>query len=287
MINKLIHQIWIQGINNIPDKYKPYINSWKSKKNECYTYKLWDDISIRELITNFNCELIKIYDYFKLYQQKSDLARYLILYLYGGFYIDIDIEAGDKSLDTLINKNNIVVSNYGYYFVSQSFIGCVPKHDFFKKLLNYIINSSYTRKYYEIFDTMYVERISGGRLFSTYLKEYMNECYIIPKNEVVYCKSLDDCDIKNIKKNVIAMGHYTESWNKLLYIQYFFENYKYIFLVIFIFIIYIINTKFKNTILNIGCIHYKKIILLLIFFYILLHPYFNKHNIILYIIIIL
>ena len=48
---KIIHQIWFQGEKNIPEKYKPYIESIK-KHNKEFNYILWDDQSLQELAKN-------------------------------------------------------------------------------------------------------------------------------------------------------------------------------------------------------------------------------------------
>jgi mannosyltransferase OCH1-like enzyme len=94
MIPKIIHQIWTQGCDKIPEKYKSYINGWKSLEKDGYLYKCWDDESIERLIEVFDKSLINIYKYFDLPQQRSDLGRYIIIYI-----INID------NIPALINFN--------------------------------------------------------------------------------------------------------------------------------------------------------------------------------------
>jgi squalene-hopene/tetraprenyl-beta-curcumene cyclase len=119
MIPKIIHQIWTQGIDKVPAKYHSYINGWKSLDKYGYTYKCWDDDSIKEIISLFDISLIEIYNYFNLPQQRSDLGRYIIIYLFGGFYVDIDIEPTGKSLNSLLDYNFIISKNE--YYIRQSF----------------------------------------------------------------------------------------------------------------------------------------------------------------------
>ena len=87
MIPKLIHIIWWQGINKIPDKFKYNINSWKIN-NPKYKIILWDARSILNMIDRYYYNKIILY---KRMIQKIDYAKYLIIYKYGGCYVDIDM----------------------------------------------------------------------------------------------------------------------------------------------------------------------------------------------------
>ncbi len=97
-IPKIIHQLWI-GEHKIPWRY---INTWKNdyiKKNPDWEYMLWTEKELEEL----NMENKHIYDLESTYNGKSDIARYEILYKYGGIWIDADsVWINDKSLNDLI-----------------------------------------------------------------------------------------------------------------------------------------------------------------------------------------
>ena len=152
-IPKIIHQIWTQGCDKIPEKYHKYIDGWKSIKD--YQYMCWSDDTIKELLRNYDESLIQVYDYFTLPQQRSDFGRCLLLYLFGGFYIDIDIEAGNLSLDSLLEKGDFVISSGGEYanVVMIGFMGSVPNNPIFKDAIDHI-RKSYKREFYEIIDMM-------------------------------------------------------------------------------------------------------------------------------------
>lgn len=100
-IPKIIHQTWI-GPNKKPDHW---INTWKDeyiKANPEWKHMMWTDAELDEL-DMFNKE---IYKQETTYNGKSDVARYEILYKYGGIYIDADsIWLGSKSMDDLIRKS--------------------------------------------------------------------------------------------------------------------------------------------------------------------------------------
>ena len=83
---KKIHQIWI-GPKKIPSRYLNWGKSW-IKNNPQWEYKLWTNREINQL-SMINSSL---YDSTKNIGFKSDIARYEILYKYGGIYIDTDFE---------------------------------------------------------------------------------------------------------------------------------------------------------------------------------------------------
>jgi phosphorylcholine metabolism protein LicD len=97
-IPKIIHQLWV-GEHKVPWRY---INTWKNdyiKKNPDWKYMLWTEKELEEL----NMENKHIYDLEPTNNGKSDIARYEILYKYGGIWIDADsVWVNGKSLNDLI-----------------------------------------------------------------------------------------------------------------------------------------------------------------------------------------
>jgi GR25 family glycosyltransferase involved in LPS biosynthesis len=144
MIPKIIHQIWI---GTLP-KPNYWINTWSEQyleQNPEYEYKLWDN-------DNYLTELDKypvlkmIFQQLKHYCYKVDILRLIILYEYGGIYIDADIVwINSKSLDSLIieSKNtNLFVgrtpgTNYNdeNYYLTNSVISSTKGHVLIKKCI--------------------------------------------------------------------------------------------------------------------------------------------------------
>jgi mannosyltransferase OCH1-like enzyme len=85
IVAKKIHQIWLGS--KIPKKYKQWIDSLK-KFNPDYEYCLWDEKKILKLDLINRKQFIDA----KNYGVKSDIARYEILYKFGGIYLDTDFE---------------------------------------------------------------------------------------------------------------------------------------------------------------------------------------------------
>ena len=147
IIPKLIHQIWI-GPNPEPVKWTntikiDYINTYPE-----YKYKLWNESNIDELFLDFP-NLKIIYDLEKEWCGKSDLLRYLILYYYGGIYIDADsVWINNKNVDELIDKSCgfFACKEPGKTFLVQGIVGTYKNNHVFLSILNhiesYIISSS-------------------------------------------------------------------------------------------------------------------------------------------------
>ena len=106
MIPKIIHQIWI-GPNKCP---YIWINTFKIdyiNKNPEYQYFLWTEDNIDSLFNDFPIYRI-VYDLETTYNGKSDILRYLILYIHGGIYIDADsVWINEKSFDSLLEQVNL------------------------------------------------------------------------------------------------------------------------------------------------------------------------------------
>jgi mannosyltransferase OCH1-like enzyme len=106
MIPKIIHQIWIQGRDKVPDRLKKMMETCHYSG---YQYYLWDDKMIMELLHHYgDKELIKIYQVQEHKAGQADIARYLILYYYGGFYIDADYVC-QKKLDVFTSADLIYI----------------------------------------------------------------------------------------------------------------------------------------------------------------------------------
>jgi inositol phosphorylceramide mannosyltransferase catalytic subunit len=104
MIPKIIHQIWI-GPNPEPTIWTNTFKNDYLAQYPHYEYKLWNETNIDTLFVEFpNIKII--YDLEPTWNGKSDLLRYLILYYYGGIYIDADsVWLNNKNFDSLIDAS--------------------------------------------------------------------------------------------------------------------------------------------------------------------------------------
>ena len=84
-IPAIIHQIWIQGANTVPARYRENSHTWR-KKNPDWEYKLWDESSLRALMTEKAPEWLLLYNWQNEVVARADVGRYVVLQQYGGLY---------------------------------------------------------------------------------------------------------------------------------------------------------------------------------------------------------
>lgn len=142
MIPKIIHQIWI-GPNPEPSIWidtfrKDYISKFPD-----YQYHLWNEEKVLSLLEKYPL-VHKIYNVEPTWNGKSDILRYIILYEYGGIYIDADsVWVNNRSLDDLINNCDtglFAAKGTNESHITGGVIGSVPHHNLFIKLLTHIEN---------------------------------------------------------------------------------------------------------------------------------------------------
>ena len=174
-IPKRIHQIWI-GPKKIPKKYLDWSKTWK-KNHPGWDYKLWTN----EDLKNFPMQNRYIFDSSDNVGFKSDLARYEILYKYGGIYIDTDFESLKQIPDEL--RDYDFVSCIGFNYTPELLNGFLMASRQSKMMQELIFSLKLPQ---DTTDPMSIITLSGPKkLTELYFKNYdLNNCMILPSN---YC----------------------------------------------------------------------------------------------------
>jgi len=128
----IIHQTW-RDSDTIPMNWQQASNSCRSFHPN-YEYRLWTDKDARRLIEKeFPC-LLSTFDLYPYDIQRADVIRLIVLYVYGGIYLDLDIICL-KSLDQL-RRYKFVLPRTRPVGLSNDFIIAEPKHPFLLQVLN-------------------------------------------------------------------------------------------------------------------------------------------------------
>lgn len=268
-VPKLIHQIWFQGKVNAPEYLIEHHNLWL-QKHPNYRFIFWDQSSIENLINDIDTpDLIWIKDTyfsFKLLIQKIDFAKYIILYVYGGIYLDLDIKCL-KSLDNLLQSKdltnkNIILSSLTYDFgqrviiflsghfntsnlVNNGIIMAAPKHPFILDLM-IRVNKSKNNYYKYVNNSLYIFYSTGPIVLSKTVSKYINNPDTPNDIHILDQSYFEACDVHTVKRNckvpenAIGLHIYEGSWisNQERKILDFYYNLKRdIFMIILIFII--------------------------------------------------
>lgn len=152
-----LHQIWI-GDNPLPKEWVDTVKEFASTYG--YSYKLWTDSSVKGLDFDAIPGLKALYSSFsKELAGQADIIRLLVLYKFGGVYIDADtVIVKPKKFDTFLKKNtngvffgweNLTASRTRKLgigkvrrLVANGIIGSEAAHPFVKKLLEGIVENS-------------------------------------------------------------------------------------------------------------------------------------------------
>lgn len=222
MIPKIIHQIWL-GPNKRPDIW---MDSWKInyiKKHPDWTYKLWTEKEISEL------KLInkEFYEKEPYYIGKADIARYEILYQFGGVFIDADslwIEGNNISLNKILDMTEksdmfCAVEPVHKQYIANSVIGFSKSHKTLKHVI-YFINKNYMDLKSKQSRKRDVWCVTGPKIFTEIIKKY--DTSLILESFYLYPESFHQNNL-NIDINKLSelypksiMIHYGYTTNNIL-----------------------------------------------------------------------
>ena len=180
MIPKVIHQIFIAfpGSNiKTLDDHPVFSECYKKTIDFCnnhqYQHKLWTETDIGELLTKYPIHYTDLYNNFPEYIMKCDLARLLILYEYGGLYLDLDLYPVKSLEDLLVNRDELFVKWSGHTGCYNAIMGCSPKHNLFEKILEHCRDSFISKskmKIYKQWTGRFVYQTTGHKMIQRVLK---------------------------------------------------------------------------------------------------------------------
>lgn len=179
-IPKIIIQTWKTDI--IPAKYTQEVNSVKTH-HPTYEYLFFTDDAIEIFLETHYPEYYETYKKLPKQIQRIDFFRYIAVYHYGGFYLDLDIEV-HKPFDELLHHTAIfpidlhikpfmcdekyprfqkLCKSNQKIMIGQYAFGAIPQHPFIKELIDDIHNNIdiYIQKFKEDKSLQYVYETTG------------------------------------------------------------------------------------------------------------------------------
>lgn len=259
-IPKIIHFIWVNFKNEldenpiIPENYLNNIENCK-KINSDFEIKIWNGKECYLMVEKYFPEKLDLYNSFKYPIQRCDMARLIILYVYGGIYSDMD-RYSVNSYNLLLNKYNsynIILGKYKFFPVlSNDLIVSSKNNKYIYNCINNITNFNYVYYYLIIF-------ITTGPIFLT--EQYYS--YNNKKEILILDIELNPCDLCNCSFDIaesISFSTFDNNWldkkNYETLIRYINCNIYQIIIIIFIIIIFIyyfkigFKLRFYNSIKN-------------------------------------
>jgi len=197
MIPKIIHQTW-RDKTLPPIIYSLISENIKLLNLNGYELMFWTDEMILKLISEEYPNFYNIYKMARTGVQKGDIARILLVYHYGGIYIDLDVlilrdfgELLDMNSDKLYityepSGQTMALYNSDKY-ICNAFFAANKNNNMLKIILNNIPEyiNNYSENIFQKFD------IFGGSYFKSNIEKYVNkgfkdDVYVIDDRELFY-----------------------------------------------------------------------------------------------------
>ena len=219
IIPKIIHQIAPMDKSNWHPIWEECQKSVMLQFPEPeYEYKLWnDEEELENLIKNDFPFFLEIFKNYPKKIQRIDMARYFILFKYGGIYADMDFYFYKNIYNTLdMTKLNVTCSPWGDLEFLQNSLMASPKNC--SIILKIIDEALHRSKYYNCNvsqDKMqnYISKTTGPKLITDVY--YRNMRFINRLQKELYnpigCKELDNEKLYN--ENTCYCKHFgTGKW---------------------------------------------------------------------------
>lgn len=174
-IPKIIHHIWLGS--PFPEKYISLRQTWLNNHPD-WQCILWTEKEIEE----FGLINKKLYDQATNYGEKSDIARYEILYRYGGLYVDTDFECV-KPFDPLHHYCDFYAGTEyeSPLIIFNGLIGAKKNHPILKKCIESLhsLNSASSHQTNNYSKNTLMQTIinqTGPYFFTKCVSEYLPTC---------------------------------------------------------------------------------------------------------------
>ena len=140
-IPHIIHQT--SRTSKIPEAWQWCVDTVK-EHHAGWDYHLWTNESAKQFVAKHFPDLSKTFNALTLDIQRADAIRYLVLYHFGGLYLDTDFECL-RPFDELIADHTFVITSEpavhskNFYqldlMVTNGFMASIPKHPFMGEVI--------------------------------------------------------------------------------------------------------------------------------------------------------
>jgi mannosyltransferase OCH1-like enzyme len=198
MIPKNIFQSWYTTELHplIRDKINKFLNM-----NKDYKYYFYTDSDMDNFVKlNYPGEIFDCYNRLNIIVAKVDFWRYLVLYKYGGIYLDMDSSI-EKPLDDLIKSDDeaIITCEGNPYYVQWALI-FNKEHPILKRTIDLIVDNIKNNKYPND-----IHKMTGPYVYSNAVNSIHNELF----NKDIDRSEVSDTiyNLNNIKYRIYGIDY--------------------------------------------------------------------------------
>lgn len=210
---KIIHQI----IGKKPSEIvKTCLESWKNLEHFDFEIIYWNDEKIENFVKEYYPFAYQPILTARNHAEVADIARYLIVYHFGGFYVDWDILLNDIqgfiNLSESESQGYLLIDPINGTFASEHFSAAVNE-GYLLRIVEQIVQT-YTRNEREL---MYTPQYSGPYRMKNVLQNFPHTTQkIIPVKEVFEFDYKEVRDAEVFGENGIMTHFWEHSWIKTL-----------------------------------------------------------------------
>tara|TARA_A100000172_G_scaffold26561_1_gene15551 strand:+ start:1346 stop:2005 length:660 start_codon:yes stop_codon:yes gene_type:complete len=189
MIPKIIHYIFFNlGKDKKIEDFPIFLRNFEKSKevNQDFEIILWTEKDVEEIIKKY--DFYQDYKNFQYSIQRVDLAKYLILYEYGGIYSDLDLEP-INNCNPILNQS-ILLCESPREHCQNNCIGSEKKNPIFLSLIKYSIkqyNEKIKNKIYETWKSRFILQTTGPKMMARFFKQFKQ----IKTNKIVNVPDFD------------------------------------------------------------------------------------------------
>ena len=148
---RVVHQIFYNigkgELHEIPRFQECYQKNKKECKKQGIQYKLWSRKMVEKLLEKpKNRRFKKVYYDFDVDIMRIDFARYMILWNFGGIYVDLDICMIGKPIKSLFEKDYFFVRWHNSSLPYNAILGTKPNNPLYLEILEHCEESYYKKK---------------------------------------------------------------------------------------------------------------------------------------------
>lgn len=194
-MNQTVHQIFYNigkgELKEIPRFYECYQKNKSQCRDQGITYKLWSRKMVENLLNKpKNKRFKKIYYDFDQDIMRIDFARYLILWNFGGIYIDLDICMMGKTIKHLFQKDYFFVRWHDSKLPYNAILGTKSNNPLYLEILEHCEESYYEKRKNSIYKSWkgrFVFQTTGHFMLKRVLKKNKINDYL----DIVKIKAKD------------------------------------------------------------------------------------------------
>ena len=205
-IPKIIFQTW--KTYDVPDNWK-YGQKTVKEKNKDWKYVLLSDEDNLKIVKKYFPDFLPYYINFKYNIQRADAIRYMVLYLYGGVYLDLDYQAIKPFGSIFLEKGKEVglIKSSNIDFMTNSFLCSHKGSKFWLECIEEMKKPSkwwYLTKHFEIMCS------TGPMMINRLYKRNRDNVQILEINVPCDACNIDNCPYN---KKYFLRAIYGQSWN--------------------------------------------------------------------------